>query len=131
MSLVCQTHHAQQVHAVFLGLFFAFVVHHFGSIGHILKHRHVLEQVEMLEHHAFPFPYVGDFHARFQDVLPIEVDGSLVRPFQQVQAPKQGGFAGAGRPDDGHHLPFSDVQVDVFQHFQIAEMFGQMFYFNH
>ena len=34
---------------------------------------------------------------------------------QQVQAPQQGGLAGAGGADDGHHLALVDVQIAVIQ----------------
>ena len=36
---------------------------------------------------------------------------------QQIQRAQQGGFAGAGGADDGHHLALPDVQIAVVQRF--------------
>ena len=46
--------------------------------------------------------------------------------FQQVDAAKQGGFAGAGRADDGGHVTLFHGEINVPQNLMAAEGLGQV-----
>ena len=52
--------------------------------------------------------FLGDVHA-------LENDAALGGLLQQVQGAEEGGFAGAGRPDDHHHIPLVDVHGHPIQ----------------
>ncbi|MNS27463.1 hypothetical protein D3C72_594140 [compost metagenome] len=78
------------------------------------------EQVEMLEHHAdfaadrFDLlEVVGQFHA-------IDHDAALLVFFQTVEAADGGGLAGTRRAAQHDTLALLDVEVDVFQHVELA-----------
>ena len=43
---------------------------------------------------------------------------------QKIQAPQQGGLAGAGRPKNGHHIALFHGQVHAAQHQQLAGHFA-------
>ena len=47
----------------------------------------------------------------------ISPERGAVEPADQVE---QGGFAGAGRPDDGDHLAARDLEVDGFERDHLA-----------
>ncbi len=56
-----------------------------------------------------------------QDVLSEHADRAAVRPLEQVDAAKEGGLAGAGAPDQAHHLLLADGEVHTLEHFQISK----------
>ena len=86
----------------------------------------------MLEHHSH-FPAVEvDVGFFVRDVHALEQDLSAHGHLQQVQAPQERGFAGAGGADDYDYLAFADVGGDSVQSldFAAAERFAQFFGLN-
>ena len=83
--------------------------------GDVLQHGLVGKQVEVLEHHAHFLAVEVDVHGLVRQVHAVEEDGTGGGLLQHVQAAPQGGFAGAGGADDGHHLALVDVQVTAVQ----------------
>ena len=83
------------------------------------------KQVEMLEHHSHALAQgvnVQFYHFSalilvflLGDVDPVKDDGSSGRLLQKVQAAKEGGLSGTGRPDDCHDIPFVDVDRHTVQ----------------
>ena len=69
----------------------------------------------MLEHHAHLPAVEVDVHLFVRDVHVVEVDVAGGGDLQQVQAPQQGGLAGAGGADDGDHLALLNGQGAVVQ----------------
>ena len=68
----------------------------------VLRHRHVREQADALEHVADPPPQhdgIGGAH-----VLAFDAHGAAVGLGQPVDQAQQRGLAGAGRPDDGEEF---------------------------
>ena len=63
--------------------------------------------------------------------LVVELHGSLVGGFQEIDAPEQGGLSAAGRTDDADHVPFVYFQADPFQHLVVPECFMDMINFQH
>ena len=87
----------------------------YRSQSDVFQHRHVGEQVEVLEHHAHLPAVEVDVHLFVGDIHVVEVDMSRGGHLQQVQAPEQGGLAGAGGADDGHHLALLNGEGAVVQ----------------
>ena len=85
----------------------------------------------MLEHHAHVLANLVDVGAGGGDVLPFEKDLAAGRRFQQIQTAQKGGFAGAGRPDDGNFFAGRDGFGDALQHRNAAEGFGQILNLDH
>src|SRR6185312_984855 len=97
------------------------------------------EEVELLEDHADPLAdevevpalLAGPRARALADVLALEEDLALLRRRQQVDAAQQRALARAARPEDADHFPFADVEVDAFQHFEVAEAFADAFQLDH
>ena len=58
------------------------------------------------------FPVVGK--PRLGNILPIKVDLTAVRAVQAADQGEQGGFAAAGRPQDGVEFALFHFGVDAF-----------------
>ncbi len=99
--------------------------------GDIFQRRQVREQIELLEHHAGFLADQPIVHFRIVGFQAVDDQIAAGDFFQLVDAAQQGGFAGAGRPDDHHHFAFVDLQIDVVQHLGLAKMLGDVFKFNH
>ena len=78
---------------------------------HVLKRRHVLEQIEALEDHP-DLAGAGP--------LPFERDLTRVGIFEERQTAQQCRLAGAGRADDHLHLSGVDLERDAAQHLQVV-----------
>ncbi len=63
--------------------------------------------------------------------LSFHEDVPAVEGFELVDAPQEGGFAGAGRPDDAGDITLTDRQIDPFQDVKIAELLGNTSGFDH
>src|SRR6201996_2366056 len=87
------------------------------------------EEVELLEDHPDPLAdevevpalFAGARARALADVLALEEDLALLRRRQQVDAAQERRLARAARPEDADHFAFGDVEVDAFQHFEVAE----------
>ncbi|MCY1373494.1 hypothetical protein D9M69_607720 [compost metagenome] len=108
------------MHGDFFGLAFWHLAHPHRRQCAVLQDGQVREQVEVLEHHAdfttdrFDLlEIVGQFHA-------IDHDAALLVFFQAVEATNGGRFAGTRRAAQDDTLALLDVQVDVFQHMELA-----------
>jgi len=84
------------------------------------------EQVELLEHHAHLGAEPCQLPALTRQWLAVEPDGAAVDRLQAVDRPAQRRLAGAGRPDDHHHLPGRDAEVDALKHVEIAEVLAHL-----
>jgi hypothetical protein len=49
-------------------------------------------------------------------------DHARIRRFQQIDAAQKGTFAGAGRPQNAHHLAVIHLQTDVLQGMEMVEV---------
>ena len=72
------------------------------------------------------FPHVGlplgGGVAGVEEGLPVDQDAALVRGLQEVEAPQEGGLAGARGADDGQGLALLQGKADVLQHMGGAEV---------
>ena len=113
IRLVGQANALQQLHGLSVGLILLLQTQLNGGQSDVLLHRHMGEEVEMLEHHAH-FPAVEvDVHLFVGDVHAVEVDVSAGGDLQQVQAPQQSRLTGTGGADDGNHLALLDGEGAV------------------
>ena len=112
---VAQAHRVQQAAGRGLGLLLGDALGVHGGQGQVFQHGHIGEQVEVLEHHAHFLPVAVQVGFFVGDVIALEEDAAGGGHLQQVQGTQHGGFAGAGRPHDDHHLAFADGQAAVVQ----------------
>ena len=126
-SLLLSTREARRIFIGFLpdtdlfqqgtGLGFALglaaLAHDFLRQAQVLKHGHVREQVEMLEHHA-DFTTVG-VHVRFRvgEVDPVDADRARIEIFQAIQTPQKRRLARPGRANHHQHFALGDRGADV------------------
>ena len=85
----------------------------------------------MLEDHAHLPADQVDVHLGVGDLGAVEGDGALGGGLQQVQAPQEGGLAGAGGPDDDHLFLGVDVLGNVVQDQVVPEGLGEVFNVDH
>ena len=96
----------------------AFALDHDQRIHHILQHRHVLKDVELLEYHRgtqadrLDRRFIG-FAIVHADL--IERDRPRRGLCQIINAAQQRGFTGAAWPDNRHHIAPLYRQIDPFQ----------------
>ena len=128
---VSQAHPGQQPQRLSVGLGLGHPLGAHRRQGDILADGHVGEEIEVLEHHAHLAADGVDVHLGVGNVGTFKGDGALCRRLQQVQAPQEGGFAGAGGADDDHLFTGVDVLVDVVQHQVVAEGFGESLNVDH
>ena len=81
----------------------------------VFQNRHIIEQVERLEDHADMRAIFRGVDAFSGDIFIVVEDLTARRRFQQIDAAQQRRFAGAGRADNGDHVAFFDVEVNVAQ----------------
>ena len=112
---VGKAHPGQKLHGLLLCLRLGAVQQLHGGQGHVLQDGHVGEEVEVLEDHAHLLAVEVDVVLGVRDVGPVQADGAAGGDLQKVQAAEEGGLAGAGGPDDHHHLAFADVGADAVQ----------------
>ena len=85
----------------------------------------------MLEHHAHLPPDGVDVHLGIGDLGAFKGDGAGRGSLQQVEAPKERGFARAGGADDDHLFAGMDVLVDVVQHQVVPKGFAKSLNVDH
>src|SRR3990167_5973869 len=99
---------------------------HAQAEGDVVEHRHVAKQGVVLEHEAD----VAVAHVMAGNVFAMELDAAGVGGFQAGDDTQQAGFAAAGRAEQGHQFAAVDVQVDVVQGTESAEVFADIADFN-
>ena len=121
LRLVLQADAVQQLHAALVCAFLLPAVYLAGGQGHVVQHRHVREQVVVLEHDANACADLIRVRARVCDVLAGQEDLAVVDPLQQVRAAQQRRLTRARRAQEDHDLVRSDVQVQAAQDDVVAE----------
>ena len=84
------------------------------------------EQIKILENHSHMFPIGRDVHFCIRDIFSVVVNIAACRRFQQVDAPKQRAFSGAGSADDGGHVAFGYGKVNVPEHLVASKRLGKV-----
>ena len=123
VGTVCKPYLGKHLHADFIRLFLGQFTRHNQPLGHILQGGLVAEQVVVLEHKGGLFAQPGNVGAAgMGKVKAFAVKHQLpgIGSLQKIQAPQQGGLAGAGRPKNGHHIALFHGQVYAAQHGQLA-----------
>ena len=107
-------------------------------LGHVLEHRHVGPQVEMLEHHCQPgaqalqLPRVGHLEMtvaiRHQaDFLAGDGDAAGIWLLEEVDAAQEGALARSGGADDADDIARLGGQRHTLEHFVVAVALVQVF----
>ncbi|CUS35712.1 hypothetical protein COMA2_20406 [Candidatus Nitrospira nitrificans] len=76
------------------------------------------ERVGFLKHHAHAFAKIGDIDRRIENIHVVKKDvplisGSLDEIIQAIHAAEQGGLPATGRSDEGGHLMFENIQINL------------------
>ena len=121
LRLVLQADAVQQLHAALVCATLLPAVHLAGGQGHVVQHRHVREQVVVLEHDADARADLIRVRAWVRDVLAGQEDLAVVDPLQQVRAAQQRRLTRARGAQEDHDLVRSDVQVQATQDDVVAE----------
>ena len=77
-----------------------------GREHYVLYDGLVVEKIEMLEHHSHLLPREVDVHALVGEAGALKINTAGGGRFQQVQAPQEGGLAGAGGAHYSDKFPF-------------------------
>ena len=130
---VGKAHAAEQLERLGLSLLLVHALDACGRSGQVVHHVHVVEEVELLEHHAHLLTVLVNVLALSlgADVHAVEEDLAGGRRLQQVQAAQKRRLTGPGRADDDHVFTGADVLGNVVEHEVVAERFGQMFNVDH
>src|SRR5215218_6776547 len=96
---------------------------------HVFQRGLVREEVELLEDDSDPladevqFPALGagPRPGPLADVMPFDEDLALLGRLEQVDAAQEGALARAAGAEDADDFAFGDVEVDAFQHLELAE----------
>ena len=93
---------------------------------HVFEHVQFVDQVERLEDHADMRAIFRGVDAFTGDIFAVVENIAARWRFQQIHAAQQRRFAGAGRADDGDHVAFFDIKVDIAQDFVRAKGLAQV-----
>ena len=94
--------------------------------GDVLEHRHVAEQRVVLEHEA-DMALAG---AARQRILAVERHLAGIGPVEARDDPQQRGLAGAGRAEQRQQFAVADLQIDVVERGEGAELLDDVLDFN-
>jgi hypothetical protein len=118
IGLFGQPHLPKEGHAFFPRFFQADLADFAGGEHHVFQHRHVVEKVEVLEHHPHLLPQFVHRVALLEDVFPVHDDASTRGRIQQVQRPEEGALPRSGRADDADYLAGMDFTVHVLEYLE-------------
>ena len=114
----------------FLRALFGFSLSHepqFHRSKHdILERSHVLEQVELLKHHAHALANVRFPHALCQNALAIQQDVATRRNFEQVQLAQESRLAATRRSDNRNHVAAVNVKRNSLENLLVAVRFAKV-----
>ena len=71
---------------MFSCLLVGFLVHQFRRESDVVDHAHVVEQVEMLEHHANLLTHLVDVHVRIAQIMAVDHNLAAGGFFKSIQA---------------------------------------------
>ena len=105
----------------------------------VFKHRHVLPQVETLKHHTEACPHPNDrIHVGRNrtpctvnsqlDRFPLHRNRTAVGRLEQIDTAQKGAFARSGGAQHGDHIPDVGIQINPFQHLDLAKTLVQVMY---
>jgi hypothetical protein len=100
----------------------------------VVEHRHVREQVELLEDHADTEAELADLLAFAPGAVPagqrhpVDLDRALGRVLEEVDTAQQGRLARPGPTEEDYHLPGMQIEVDAPEHLVLAEALAQPTY---
>ena len=92
----------------------------------VFQHRQIVEQIELLKHHAHARMILRHGHFAALNILAVEEYLPCVGRFQQIDAAQKRGLAGAGRTDDAGYLALGGAEIHIAQHLMAAERLSEM-----
>ena len=125
-GLVGQTHAVQQVQGLLLGFTLRGLFQLHRGQRHVAHDVEVIEQVEVLEHHADILAHFVQIGFLVGQVVAIHNDCAAGDFFQAVQAAQKSRLAAAGGAEDDNDLALIDIRRHIAQDLEVAEVFFQM-----
>ena len=119
---VGKAHLCQHFHTHGVRLLSGHPAGHDQPLGHVLQSSLVPEEVVVLEHKGRLFAQAGDVGPVCMGqikALAVKDQLACVGSLKKVQTPQQGGLAGAGGAENGHHIALFHGQVHPAQHLQL------------
>ena len=105
--------------------------HRDGRQHDILKHRHIVEEIELLKNHADVTARVVDVHPHVGKVFSLEIDRAARGILHAVDAAQKGRLARAGGADHDDLLPVLNGLGDLVKHQKLAVFLSESFDFDH
>src|SRR6185295_1666578 len=96
-------------------------LHDHGALHHVLERSHVREEIELLEDHPGVRPQAPDLLPFATGPMPTfesdprDLDHAVRRVLEEIDAPKERGFARSRPAEDHDDLAGVDLQVDALQ----------------
>ena len=104
--------------------FFLALAQHLHLTNHaVFQNRHVIEEIEGLEHHAHLRAVHGQLFEGFVDVLTTIINMTVSRMLKIVYAANQGRLAAAGRTDNADNIAAMHIEADALQNLTLAKAF--------
>ena len=97
-----------------------------GRERDIVEHVHVIEQVELLEHHAHAATLEVDVHLQVAQVIALKEDVTVRRVLEHVQAAQKSALAAARRANDGDLFAGVHLFGNIVEDDEIAVALGQV-----
>ncbi len=111
----------QHLHGQVLGFLLGQFAHLAWGERDIVENREMGKEVELLEDHSCLPTHLLDVAHVVRQVDAVDCHPSAVVLLEAVDAPDEGGFATARRPDDHHHFLAANPHVDPLQRLEFAE----------
>ena len=113
LGLLGEIHALKHLHRALPGLCLTALLQFHRRQHQIMQDIHIIEEIEMLEHHTDVFADLIHIHLFIGDVDPIHMDLSGRHLLEPVQTAKKGRLTGAGRAEDDDDLALVDLGRDV------------------
>ena len=113
VRLFLQLHDLQKLSRLLPGLLFLHP-EDFQRKAHIIQHRSLHQQIEMLKNHRHAVAHLPKlFIAAGRQIHTVDQHGSFRGLFQKIQTPHQRALSCSRHADDAVDIPFSDIQADL------------------
>ncbi len=134
VGFIAQSDDVQQFIGTGNGLFARDLLVGDRRLNQVLQHRQVRKQVKVLEHVADVDPLAKNFlffhliqlvaFAAIADIVAVNLNKSLIDPFEVIYGAQQRGLARAGRAEDHRHRARGDLQRHIVQRLVAAIVFA-------
>ena len=122
VRLVRKADALQKPHSVLARLFLGSLFQFGRGKHHVAHNVQIVEQVEQLEHHTNVLAHLVDIGMLVGDIVTVDNDCAAGDLLEAVEAAQESRLTRTGRPEDNDDLALMDVDRNVLEDFQIAEI---------